>query len=882
MHKRPIQVLIVDDEASLRVPLAKWLEEEHGYMVEATADGTEALELLAAKGWFDVVLLDYLLPAPYNGLTLMQEIKNRSVDAPAFIIFTGWGLEPHVGVEALKAGAYRYLAKPFDREELSILIESIVEMRRLKRTAREKLWLESLLEVSKSVNSSLELDEVLNLILDELKRVVIYDSATVQRLTAQGLKIVAVRGFPDPDQLVGNVFSFSDKYPNYQVWKSKQPLIVDDMQTAYGTRRLYGWMGVPLIYHDRAIGVITLDSKTPGFYNQDDAQVVMTFANQAAIAVENAHLHQQTRERADALHRLLEIGQQITRVSERPKQVLELIARMACQVTGADCAVIYPYLADKRIYDKVNIASFGLRQPFHPTDKLREYGKSVAARIITEPDGRCIVPNVAQDTEWGSGDKPLRESPFIVREDIQALAGIRLDFGAEPVGVLFVNFRSPHHFGGDKLEIIQLFANQAAVAIWNARLYGRTSEKLERKVAELRIVNEIDKLITSTHDLDEVLRLILDKAMELLSVQNGSLQLIDDSTRELVIQLRRGTTLVPSERVRLRLGEGISGKAAAERQSIIADDVTQSQWQGVYCQFWPDTRSELAVPLMIGDECIGVLNLEHPEVGYFTQDQCEIIEELAAQAAIAIQNAKHYEALVEAQEQLIATEALAWMGMTGSSWAHSVAQKTSSIRNYLAVLKSYLPGDDKPRDILAKADQVAVAIQNIPITRELPTETGLGQVDPVPVDLVLTEEVERYAHSCPDVELEFRLSCPGVKVSMDRGWLSVAMEKLVNNALRAMPGRGCLRIISVLKGTQVEIELIDSGPGIPEPYRPYFLKGRVPKEDQEEGTGMGAFMARTIFRRYGGNVELLWSEPGRGTALRITLPVSEDAKEKNA
>jgi GAF domain-containing protein/AmiR/NasT family two-component response regulator len=811
MTDRPIRVLIVDDEESLRAPLARWLAEEYGYAVEIAADGRQAFDLLEAQQCFDVFLLDYALPPPYNGLELMKEIRRRCRERPMdFIIFTGWGLEPQVGVEALKAGAYRYLAKPFDREELAILIRSIVEMHRteekLARTSREKAWLESLLEVSQSVTSTLELDKVLQLILDEMKRVVIYDSSSIQHVTDQGLEIIACRGFSDTSRVLGRIFPLSDEYPNYRVWKDRKPLIDPEMRTGRQSQRLHGWMGIPLIYRDRAIGVIALDAKTSGFYSEDDARVAMifanqaaiaienarlfsetqrqlseldklhhasgmmtaklalaqvlkevvalasdvansentslvlvdngedlvtsvetfgpafhgipplherarpdgttrqvirrgeavqfdqvmpgerhnpyllqvgvasyvglplkakdrvvgvlfvhsrtpgafkervslltTFANQAAIAIENARLHEQTQNRADTLHRLLEVGHQISRVTERPRGVLETIAMMACHVTGADCAVIYPFLVDKGIYDRDNIASFGLSEEFSPSDKLREYGKSVAARIIQESAGNCIVADVMQDAELGSRQNPLRESPFIQREGIEAFAGIRLDFGSEPVGVLFVNFRSTHHFSQDELEIIQLFANQAAVAIWNARTYGRTSDRLERKLAELRTVSEINRLISSTLDINRVLPLILDKAIELLSVQHGVLQLIDPETGELVIPPE---IPVPLEHRRLKPGEGITGKAAQEKRSIIVQDVNKPPWISMYHELWPDTHSELAVPLLIEGQCIGVLNLEHQEPGYFGDDEREVLDGLAVQAAIAIENARLYE-----------------------------------------------------------------------------------------------------------------------------------------------------------------------------------------------------------------------------------------------
>ena len=1043
MRDRSIHVLIVDDEESLRVPLAKWLIEEHGYIVEMTADGKGALDLVETKGCFDVVLLDYILRGSYDGLKLMKEIQKGCSASSAFIIFTGWGLEPEVGVEALRAGAYRYLAKPFDREELAILIQSVVEIQqtkeKLERTSQEKAWLESLLEVSQSVNSTLELDIVLQLILDEMKRVVSYDSASIQRMTDQGLEIIACQGFSDPVRVIGRVFPASDDYPNYLVWKDRQPLIEPVIQTKQYTRRLDGWMGVPLIHRDQAIGVITFDSQTSGFYNEDDARIatifanqaaiamenarlfseterrlneldklhqasgvmtsklaldqvlqevidlasevagsdntslvlvedggelvksveqsssilkgipslhkrarphgtthrviqsgepviyhevdpegdhsqyllqagvasyiglplktkdrvvgvlfvhsltpctfedriplLTTFANQAAIAVENARLHEQTQERANALRRLLEIGQQIARVTEHPKEVLVVIATTACQVTGADCAIIYPYHAETQTYDKNNVASFGLYHEFIPRDKPREYGKSLAARIIGKADGRCIVPNVAEDKKWGSEDKPLRASPFIIREGIQSFAAIRLDFGPEPVGVLFVNFRGSHHFTQDDLEIIQLFANQAAVAIANARLYGRTSEQLERKVDELHTIGEINQLITSTLDLNEVLALILDKAMELLDVQNGILQLVDGETDELIIQLRRDPLPVPLHRPRLKPGEGITGKAAQEKRSIIVYDVTEPPWWEVYREFWPETRSELAVPLLIDEQCIGVINLEHPEPGFFSEDEREIIEGLAAQAAIAIQNAQRYDDLERAKGKLVATEAVAWMGLFGSSWAHSVTQKTSAVCNYLAVLADYLPPDDKAQELLVNIDEAVKAIQGIPMVQKLPSESRTPTT--LNVDNALSIQVPRWCRSNSKVEPIFDLECEGIRTYIDEEWLNVGLEKLISNALKAMPNGGQLGVASRYEGRKVEVTITDTGCGISEEIRPYFLNEPIPPEFVGSGsTGIGVLIAQYIFRGFGGDLGLLWSRLRRGTALRITLPAT--------
>jgi K+-sensing histidine kinase KdpD len=392
-------------------------------------------------------------------------------------------------------------------------------------------------------------------------------------------------------------------------------------------------------------------------------------------------------------------------------------------------------------------------------------------------------------------------------------------------------------------------------------------------VNELHAVGEINRRISATLDLNEMLPLILNKAMELVNVQNGALQLIDEQTGELVIRLCYGPMLVSLEHTRLKLGEGITGKAAQEKRSIVVHDVTQSAWQQIYREFRPSTRSELAVPLLSGEQCLGVLNFEHTEPGYFSEDQCEIIEALANQAAIAIQNAQRYDELERTKGNLVATEAVAWIGLFGSSWAHSVTQKTAAVRNYLAVLADYLPMDSQTQELVGKIEEVMRAIQRIPITQQLPSKPTMATELELDIDIALKQQTQRWCRSHPQVKSVLDLHCSGLRAHIDREWLDVAMEKLINNALKAMPEGGQLKISSRPRSGQVEVSIADTGQGLSEKVRPYFLKQQIPKEFTS-GSGIGALIAQYIFRTFGGDLELLWSEPSRGTALRVLLPAT--------
>ena len=738
----------------------------------------------------------------------------------------------------------------------------------------DKAWLENLLAVSQLINSSLELNEVMSLILDGLQRVIPYDSATIQRMTSKGLQIVACRGLPNADQLINRTFPPSESYPNYRVWQQKKAHIEADMQTTYQSRRVRGWLGVPLLYQNKAIGVLTLDSHTPNFYTEEDAHVTTIFANQAAVAMENARLYAKEAKRARTLQALLEVEQEITQtITTQSKVLLNKIAGTACQVTGADCAVIYPYLAESGKYDLANLSAFGLHGKLTQQDKKRLIdGDGISSLVLQK--GRVIIHDTAQD------DPRLLQHKFIKREQIEAFIGIRLE-STEPVGILFVNYRRPHKWHDEEMSLIELFASQAATAILNARLFGRTNERLERKIAALRSVGEINQLITATLDLEVVLSLILSKAQELVDVQHIALRLVDAESGDLVIQQSPSVSYTVLEPVRLSVGQGITGAAAQQKQPLIVDDVTQPPWRNIYLVSETPMRSQMVVPLMIDNECIGTLNFEHPQPGYFDADKCEIIEALTDQAAIAIQNARRYDELEQTKDDLAVAEAVAWIGLFGSSWVQGLTQKTSAMRNYLAVLAEYIAPGSEAEDLLIRIQEILRAVQGIPLAQTLPNKpTKATTTD---LDTALAAQLERWCRNHSNVILETRLNCAGWQAHIDEEWLEVAMEKLINNALRAMPEGGRLTIVSQPLKTRVEIKISDTGVGLPEKIRPYFLRKQIPRDfTSAGGSGIGTLIARYIFRTFEGDLELLWSEPGQGTALRVTLPAtrSNEVPEK--
>ncbi len=173
----------------------------------------------------------------------------------------------------------------------------------LLETARKRATeAETLQQAGIAISATLELDETIRIILEQLNRVVPYDSASVQLMSENKLEIVGQRGFEEPEAILGMTFSLKSKNaPNHIVLDRRAPLILKDAQANYEAFReppnnhIRGWLGVPLIFQDRIIGLIALDSTEPDRFTENHARLASAFASQVAAALENARLYEETR-----------------------------------------------------------------------------------------------------------------------------------------------------------------------------------------------------------------------------------------------------------------------------------------------------------------------------------------------------------------------------------------------------------------------------------------------------------------------------------------------------------------------------------------------------------------------------------------------------------
>jgi sigma-B regulation protein RsbU (phosphoserine phosphatase) len=220
------------------------------------------------------------------------------------------------------------------------------------------------------------------------------------------------------------------------------------------------------------------------------------------------------------------------------------------------------------------------------------------------------------------------------------------------IGVIDLEARDPGYFNEEHSRLLTLVASRIAGGIENAQLYTRTT----RQARILLLLNEIARELSSILNLDELLSRVAELLRRLIDYQMFSILLLDASGEK----LQHRFSLRFHENIHLKnevpLGRGLVGYAAESKQAVLVPDVSKDPR---YVEGNPETRSELAVPLIYKDKVIGVLDLEHTRRGYFTDDHRRTMMTLAAQVAIAIENARLYEEIARQERRLERDLALA-------------------------------------------------------------------------------------------------------------------------------------------------------------------------------------------------------------------------------
>jgi phosphoserine phosphatase RsbU/P len=329
---------------------------------------------------------------------------------------------------------------------------------------------------------------------------------------------------------------------------------------------------------------------------------------------------------ADVVNTTLDLDTTLRRVAELVRKVIdyEIFAILLLNERSQELRVRFHVGYPKEIAERV-----GIKVGEGVTGRAAKLRQPVLVNDVRNEDGYIdAVPNVCSELAI----------PLIVKNRV--------------IGVIDIEARKPGYFTEEHKRLLTLIGSRMAVGIENARLHTRTI----RQARTLLLLNEIARELTSILNLDHLFNRIAELLSRLIDYQMFSILLLDSTGQ----RLQHRFALRFRETVQLKhevpLGTGIVGAAAESQQAVLVPDVSQDPR---YVLLNPETRSELAVPLIYKGKVIGVLDLEHTRRGFFTDDHKRTITTLAAQIAIAIENARLYERIASQEQQLERDLALA-------------------------------------------------------------------------------------------------------------------------------------------------------------------------------------------------------------------------------
>lgn len=541
-------------------------------------------------------------------------------------------------------------ASPFTKEDEELLTSFAglaalaLEGFRLRRAEmKQRRQAETLREVARILNYSFDQQQLLSLILDQLSRVVEYNSAAIMTVENDRFAIVAHRRMRSAEQV-----AFSGRLEDFphlaEVVRTKKPLIIEDTfadsrwQVLPHSEYIRCWLGVPLVGRDHVLGLLNLDKEQPYYYTDQDAEVALAFANQAAIALENARLYIGERQRGDQLAALRATVADISAELELHR-LLEAILKRAVNLLNASGGDLGLYREEQQDIEIVVSHNMG-----------KDYA-GVHMAIGEGAMGMAIKtksPIIIEDYQtWPNASPQYREGPW------HAVIATPLIIGQRILGAMGIVAADPaRKFTENDQYLLGLFAQHAAIAIENARLYRNAIEAAEGRAVLHRVSQE---LLSATLPPEEIYEAIYRAASQLMEVEAFVVTRYDlkNNLCEALFLYDRGKRF-PARKS--PADQGLSGLILKEGRTIYLPDLDPNQAENGFFHFGERERIRcvLAAPMISRGQIIGMMSTQSYRPYAYNREDQTLLEMLAAYAAIALDNA----ALVQNIQQLAITDPL--------------------------------------------------------------------------------------------------------------------------------------------------------------------------------------------------------------------------------
>jgi signal transduction histidine kinase/CheY-like chemotaxis protein len=676
---------------------------------------------------------------------------------------------------------------------------------------------------------------------------------------------------------VAQVLDSTDREP----YRQRDPFVVAGAELG-GYRTI---VSVPMLKEDTLVGVISIYRQEVRAFTDKETALVLNFADQAVIAIENTRLLKELRQRTDDLTEALEqqtaTSEVLRVISSSPGELAAVFQTMldnAVRICEAKIGILFryengAYTAVATLGVTAAYAEYLNRGPIRP-DPTTGLGRVASTKQT--------IHIVDTQVEQAYADRePLR----VATADLggaRSLLNVPMLKEGELIGAIGIYRQEVRPFSDKQIELVTNFANQAVIAIENVRLLNELRESLQRQTATADVLKVISH---SAFDLGPVFEAVVESAVKLCEADRGFLFRFDGELLRMAASCNASSELTQFVQQHPITPErySVSARAALERRTVQVLDVQADPEYAYVVRDVGPIRTTLGVPMLKGDALVGVITIYRLEVRPFTEKQIVLMETFADQAAIAIENVRLFEEIQDKSRQLEAANRHKSQFL--ASMSHELRTPLNAIIGLTEMMVSNAArfGTEKAAEPLRRVHRAGTHLLGL-INQVLDLskiEAGKLELNPTVVDLApLIDDVVGTARQLAEqnknrlvVEAQDNLG----SLMIDAMRLQQILLNLLSNACKfTKAGQVTLRVRKIIDGeSRIEFAVADTGIGMTAEQQAKlfeeFSQAESSTAQRYGGTGLGLAITRKLARMMGADVTVN-SEPGKGSVFTVRLP----------
>jgi diguanylate cyclase (GGDEF)-like protein/PAS domain S-box-containing protein len=521
---------------------------------------------------------------------------------------------------------------------------SVERVRLFRSEYDQRRTAETMQEISVTLTASLDLNEVLDLLLEQISRLVPYDAGNVLMVEENKIWMARCKGYEfmgkkSYDTLMQIVFNQEETPIFKRVITEKKVILVNDTHSdpewvsTVVAPYFHSWLGAPIVINDRVVAIFSLDKREAGFYNQSHIESMSALCSNAALAIQNAKSYEAGIKRIRELESLQATLKDISSELDL-KKLLYAITERAVNLLGATGGILGEYNKANNSMDIIIGINNGIDLIGESIPMKQETAEIMAG------NGQPFVIRDYQNWEHRS-EALQRAFPHSVMQ-------VPLIIGKELLGAIAIGDIDPVRiFDQNDTRLISLFAQQAVIAISNARFYNDARKRAE----EAETMRKAGAIVASSLEQKQALRLILEQLALVIPCDSASILLPKGDDLE-IVDGRGFDSEKPVMGMHVPIRNDQPGSIVFnEKRSMVVRDMALeypafNNIYGIPIQSW------IGVPLIFQKKAIGILAIDSMAKNSYTEEHARLAQAFADQVAIALENVRLYEEAVKSAKRL--------------------------------------------------------------------------------------------------------------------------------------------------------------------------------------------------------------------------------------